>query len=96
VSLDRDNPDFFANNANLYVLRSDYRFRENWEFLLEGRLLDMPDLGEQRLGALTGISRYFGDHLKMGLGYNFTDFSDDLTQLNFTYQGMFLNLTGSM
>jgi hypothetical protein len=32
----------------------------------------------------------------MGLGYNFTDFSDDLTQLNFTYQGMFLNLTGSM
>jgi len=96
VSLDRDNPDFFANNANLYVLRSDYRFRENWEFLLEGRLLDMPDLGEQRLGALTGISRYFGDHLKMGLGYNFTDFSDDLTQLNFTYQGLFLNLTGSM
>jgi len=96
VSLDRDNPEFFANNANLYVLRSDYRFRENWEFLLEGRLLDMPDLGEQRLGALTGISRYFGDHLKMGLGYNFTDFSDDLTQLNFTYQGLFLNLTGSM
>jgi len=96
VSLDRDNPEFFANNANLYVLRSDYRFREHWEFLLEGRLLDMPDLGEQRLGALTGVSRYFGDHLKMGLGYNFTDFSDDLTQLNFTYQGLFLNMTGSM
>ena len=96
VSLDRDNPEFFANNANLYVLRSDYRFREHWEFLLEGRLLDMPDLQEHRLGALTGVSRYFGDHLKMGLGYNFTDFSDDLTQLNFTYQGLFLNLTGSM
>ncbi len=96
VSLDRDNPEFFANNANLYVLRSDYRFREHWEFLIEGRLLDMPDLREQRLGALTGVSRYFGDHLKMGLGYNFTDFSDDLTQLNFTHQGLFLNMTGSM
>ncbi len=96
VSLDRDNPEFFANNANLYVLRGDYRFRENWELLLEGRLLDMPDLQEHRLGALTGISRYFGDHLKMGLGYNFTDFSDDLTQLNFVHQGLFLNLTGSM
>ena len=59
-------------------------------------MLDMPDLREHRLGALTGISRYFGDHLKMGLGYNFTDFSDDLTQLNFVRQGMFLNLTGSM
>jgi hypothetical protein len=32
----------------------------------------------------------------MGLGYNFTDFSDDLTQLNFVHQGLFLNLTGSM
>jgi flagellar motor protein MotB len=96
VSLDRENPEFFANNANLYVLRGDYRFREHWEFLLEGRMLEMPDLQEHRIGALTGISRYFGDHVKVGLGYNFTDFSDDLTQLNFVHQGMFLNLTGSM
>jgi hypothetical protein len=96
VSLDRENPEFFANNANLYVLRGDYRFLKDWEFLLEGRMLDMPDLREQRVGALTGISRYFGDHFKMGLGYNFTDFSDDLTQLNFVHQGLFLNLAGSM
>jgi len=96
VSLDRDNPTFFDNNANLYVLRGDYRFRENWEVLLEGRLLDMPDLGEHRAGALAVISRYFGDHMKVGLGYNFADFSDDLTDLNYDHQGLFLNVTGSM
>jgi flagellar motor protein MotB len=96
VSLDRDNPTFFDNNANLYVLRGDYRFRENWEVLLEGRLLDMPDLGEYRTGALAVISRYFGDHLKIGLGYNLADFSDDLTDLNYDHQGLFLNVTGSM
>ena len=96
VSLDRENPDFYANNANLYVLRSDVRFWQDWELLLEGRLLYMSDLGEHRAGALSAISRYFGDNLKIGLGYNFADFSDDLTDLNYDHRGVFLNLTGSM
>jgi hypothetical protein len=96
VSLDRVDPVYFDNNANLYVLRGDYRFRDNWEVLVETRLLDMPDLNESRAGALAAVSRYFGDHIKLGLGYNFTDFSDDLTDLSFDHQGFFLNLTGSM
>ena len=96
VSLDRSNPEFFANDANLYVLRSDVRFREHWELMVESRLLDMPDLGEHKLGALAAISRYVGDHFKVGVGYNFADFSDDLTDLNYDHQGVFLNLTGTL
>jgi len=96
VSLDRNNPEFFENNASLYVIRGDYRFRKNWELLVEGRLLDMSDLNEQRSGALAAVSRYLGDHLKIGIGYNFTDFSDDLTDLSYDHSGVFLNLTGSM
>lgn len=96
VSLDRENPQFFDNNASLYVIRGDYRLFENWELLLEGRMLDMADLNERRSGALAAISRYMGDHLKIGLGYNFTDFSDNLTDLSFDHRGIFLNLTGSM
>jgi hypothetical protein len=56
----------------------------------------MPDINEHRSGALVSISRYFGDHLKLGLGYNFTDFSDDLTDLSFDHHGVFLNINGSM
>ena len=96
MSVDRENPDFFDNNATLYVVRGDYRFRKNWEFLLEGRLLSMADLDEQRSGALATVSRYVGDHLKIGLGYNFTDFSEDLRDLSFDHHGVFLNLNGSM
>ena len=96
VSLDREDPTFFDNNANLYVLRGDYRFRDNWEVLVEGRLLDMSDLGESKAGALAAVSRYVGDHVKVGLGYNFTDFSDDLTDLSYDHQGVFLNVTGSL
>jgi len=96
ISLDRESNDFFDNNASLYVLRGDYRFRENWEVLVEGRMLSMSDLGERRSGALAAVSRYLGDHLKIGLGYNFTDFSDDLTDLSYDHHGFFLNLTGTM
>jgi len=96
VSLDREDPTFFENNANLYVLRGDYKFRDNWEFMAEVRMLDMPDLSESRSGVLATVSRYLGDHLKVGLGYNFTDFSDDLTELSFDHQGVFLNVTGSL
>ncbi len=96
VSLDRENPEFFDNNASLYVIRGDYRFRENWELLIEGRMLSMSDLDERRSGALAAVSRYFGDHLKIGLGYNFTDFSDDLTDLSYDHHGAFLNVTGTL
>jgi lipopolysaccharide assembly outer membrane protein LptD (OstA) len=96
VSLDRENPEFFDNGASLYVIRSDYTFRKNWELLFEARMLDMSDINERRSGALTTISRYLGDHLKIGVGYNFTDFSDNLTDLSFDHHGVFLSLTGSM
>jgi hypothetical protein len=96
ISLDRDDRQFFDNAAMLYVLRTDWRFRDNWELLLEGRLLDMSDLEEQRSGALVTLSRYVGEHFKVGVGYNFTDFSDDLTDLSYDHQGVFLNLTGAL
>lgn len=95
ISLTRDDPDYFDNSASLYVVRTDYRYRENWELLVEGRLLDMQDIGEQSAGALVAVSRYFGEHFKAGVGYNFTDFSDDLTDLDYDHQGLFVNLTGA-
>ncbi|HEU0224421.1 MAG TPA: OmpA family protein [Steroidobacteraceae bacterium] len=96
VSLDRENPEFFDNAAHLIVLRTDLRFGEHWEGLLETRLLELPDLGQQRQGALVAVYRYLGRHFKVGAGYNFTDFSDDLTDLSYDHQGAFINMIGVM
>jgi hypothetical protein len=96
VSLDRENPDFFDNNAHLLILRGDWRFRKNWEGSLEGRMLDLPDLDERRSGALLTLYRYFGDNFKVGVGYNFTDFSEDLTDLGYDHHGLFFNLVGTL
>jgi flagellar motor protein MotB len=96
VSLDREDPEFFDNAAQLIVLRADWRFRKNWEGMLEARTLDLPDLDQTRSGALVTVYRYLGEHLKVGVGYNFTDFSDDLTDLSYDHNGVFINMVGSM
>jgi hypothetical protein len=96
LSLTRDNPEFFDNTANLYVVRTDFRFKEDWEGLVEARVLEMPDLSDKRSGALVVISRYLNPHLKVGVGYNFTDFSDDLTDLSFDHAGTFVSITGAL
>ena len=95
VSLDREDPDYFDNDAHLGIVRLDWRFLENWEAMAEGRVLALPDLDERRAGALTAVYRYFGDHLKAGLGYNFTDFSEDLTDLSYDHHGVFFNIVGT-
>ena len=94
--LDRDDPKFFDNSAHLFVVRTDWRFLKNWETVAEGRVLEMPDLDERRSGALLGVYRYLGENLKVGVGYNFTDFSDDLTDLSYDHHGVFFNLVGSL
>ncbi|MGH9889671.1 MAG: OmpA family protein, partial [bacterium] len=91
LSLDRVNPDYFDNNAHLYIVRTDWRFIKDWEGSLELRTLDLPDLNDRRSGALIGVYRYVGDHMKVGVGYNFTDFSDDLTDLSYNNHGFFIN-----
>jgi hypothetical protein len=96
VSLDREHPHFFDNNAHLYILRGDYRFLKNWEGTVEGRMLDLTDLDERKIGSMFTIYRYLGNNFKVGVGYNFTDFSDDLTDLSYDHQGVFFNLVGSM
>ena len=78
------------------MLRADWRFRKSWESLVEARTLDLPDLDERRSGALVAVYRYLGEHLKVGVGYNFTDFSDDLTDLSYDHQGVFINVIGVM
>jgi hypothetical protein len=92
MSLDREQPEFFDNAAQLVVLRADWRFLKGWESLAELRTLDLPDVSQRRGGALLAIYRYIGKHLKVGAGYNFTDFSDDLTDLSYDHQGAFVNL----
>jgi len=94
VAQDRANPEFFDSRANLYVLRADWHVVNYWDVLLEGRRLDLPDASDSRGGILIAVYRHVGRHINLGVGYNFSDFSDDLTQLDYQHQGLFINVVG--
>jgi hypothetical protein len=78
------------------VLRADWHFIDRWDALAELRRLDLPDAEDSRSGVLVALYRHLGDHIKVGVGYNFSDFSDDLTQLDYNHQGLFINLIGKL
>ena len=92
ASLDRVQREFFDNAAQLGLLRLGWRFRKGWESLAEVRTLNLRDVSQRRRGALATIYRYVGKNIKVGVGYNFTDFSDDLTDLRYNHKGVFVNL----
>jgi len=96
VAQDRENEEFFDSRAHLYVLRADWHFIDRWDAMAELRRLDLPDAEDSRSGLLVALYRHLGNHIKIGIGYNFSDFSDDLTQMDYDHQGLFINLIGKM
>jgi lipopolysaccharide assembly outer membrane protein LptD (OstA) len=96
ASLEVADPQFFDDTADLYIVRIDWHFHQEWEATLEGRALTLPGLNQTRSGALVAFYRHFGKHVKAGLGYNFTNFSEDLTDLSFKSHGIFMNVVGAL
>lgn len=92
VSLTRLDEDFFESQAHLGVLRADVHFTKKWDAVLEGRVLSVKQADDQKAGLLAAVYRHLGDNAKIGIGYNFTDFSDDLTDLSHDEDGFFLNI----
>ncbi len=65
-----------------------------WDVMGELRYLDAQEAGDARTGALVGVYRHMGENFKLGVGYNFTDFSDNLTDLSYRSRGWFVNALG--
>jgi len=94
VSFDRVTNDYLKSDAHIGVLRMDYHVIGEWDVLAEGRVLRSELAGDERLGALVGVYRHIQDHVKVGAGYNFSKFSDDLTNFDNDNDGFFVNLLG--
>ncbi len=90
----RNTGDWFESTANFFAVRGRYHLIRRWDAIAEYRWLEIEEAGSTREGALLGVDRHFGDHMKLGIGYNFTDFSDDLTDLDYDNDGWFLNALG--
>ncbi len=65
-----------------------------WESLAEYRWLRSDEAEDTRRGLLLGVDRQIGERLRLGIGYNFTEFDDDLTGLDGDGHGWFFNVVG--
>ena len=85
---------WFDSKATFWAVRADYRVVAKWDALAEIRQLSVSQADDSRLGALVGLYRHLGNHVKIGVGYNFTNFSDDLSDLSYDERGYFVNVIG--
>jgi len=91
---DRDAGAWYKSNLALAALRANYHLIKSWDAMLETHALYLEDDG-LKSGFLAGLYRHLGEHVKLGVGYNFTDFSDDLSSINdYQARGWFVNVIG--
>jgi len=79
----------WAHRFNIHVTRK-------WDLGLEYRALwQTGALRGLRHGALVEVDREFYEYVRLGAGYNFTDFDDDLRKTNsYSSHGPFVRLSG--
>ena len=92
--ISRGSGPWFESGAHLAVARARYHMLKKWDALFEYRWLETEEQDDDKDGALVGVYRHVGEHMKIGAGYNFTDFSDDLTDNDYDSHGWFLDITG--
>ncbi|WP_299701051.1 hypothetical protein [uncultured Tateyamaria sp.] len=91
-SADSVDDEYTSNDAVLAILNTRWHVVNKWDALFELRALDLRDAGVSEVGGLAAIYRHLGKNVKLGVGYNFTNFSDDLTDLTFDDRGAFINI----
>lgn len=94
ASATRLEQDFTSSTAHLGIVRADLRLVKKWDALVEARVLHLLEADQQHYGSLAAVYRHIGDNVKLGVGYNFGVFSDDLADLTLNDRGSFVNVVG--
>ena len=82
------------SSTHLGIIRADLNYHDDWDVLLEGRLMWNPESDSTDFGVLMALYRDIGENFKIGAGYNFGRFSDDLTDMTYDDHGFFINAVG--
>ena len=91
----RDSGPWFNSTADFASIQGRYETVYKWDALVEYRYLKVDQNDSDRHGWLVGVDRHVNENFRVGLGYNFTSFSDNLADLDYDHKGWFLNLTGT-
>ncbi len=88
--------EFNRTHTWLMIHRINYKVDRDWTLSTELRNLTQVEAKDSKQGLLMEATRNINDYAQLGLGWNFTQFNDDLTNLNYTSQGPFLRMSGKL
>lgn len=94
LRLNRNEGAWFSSTANFLAGRLRWHVLHKWDALAEYRWLQAEEASNERGGFLLTLNRHIASNFKLGVGYNFTDFSDDLTDFSYDHEGWFVNVVG--
>lgn len=84
-----------TSSTLLSVNRLNYRLRRDWDIGLEYRLLSQQETADRRQGWVTEAMWRAREHMRVGVGFNFTDFSDnEFSENDYSAYGWFLRVQG--
>jgi uncharacterized repeat protein (TIGR01451 family) len=84
------------SRMKLWINRFNYHLSDTWDAALEYRTLVQELSGDSAAdGFLLEVNRLFFQHLRLGVGYNFTDFTDnELSANDYSAKGFFFRIQG--
>ena len=83
----------FTSHTYLFIQRLNYRFMNKFDLGTEFRTLIQEEADDQSAGFLTELMWEVVDNARLGLGYNFTDFSDnEFSENDYSVQGWFVRM----
>ncbi len=88
--------EFAKTHTWLLVNRANYSINQDWKLGAEYRMLTVREAGDRKTGFLVEAVHGMNNNIELGVGYNFTNFVDDLTDLGYTVQGPFIRMTGKL
>ena len=94
VRTDRDAGSWEENDATLAAVRVRYHLTNKWDAMAQYHWMNSKESKDTQHGAMVAVDRQIGKNLKIGIGYNFTDFDDDLRTNDGKAEGWFINLVG--
>jgi hypothetical protein len=89
----RGEGEWFDSKTSFYAGQVRYDILYKWHGLFEYRILKVKGGGIKQ-GYMIGADKDITENFRIGIGYNFTDFTDDLTKIDCIYRGWFINVAG--
>lgn len=83
---------FTNSTAHLGIARVDWHVVHKFDVMGEVRALRTVERDVTEYGALLGLYRHVGNNAKIGVGYEWGRVSDDLTDLDYDGQNVFINM----